>query len=333
MFEPYSTEASFAIEAVRLASHLCRRVQREALGSGMQKDDRSPVTVADFASQAVVARQLSRDFPDDKLVAEEGSDALRRPGGEGMLRSVVQYVAGYERGATEASVCDWIDRGTAEPSGRFWVLDPIDGTKGFLRGDQYVVALALVEEGQVALGALGCPNLDRNVQPAVGGEGCVVLAVRGRGAWATPMEAEAFKPLKVSDCSDPAQARMLRSLESAHTNVEQIAQLERALGTQHPPVKMDSQAKLAVLAAGGGELLFRMLSPHQPDYREKIWDQAAGSIVIEEAGGRVSDLFGRPLDFTQGRQLSRNIGVLASNGLLHEAALEAVRAIGVQEQP
>ena len=55
---------------------------------------------------------------------------------------------------------------------------------------------------------------------------------------------------------------------------------------------MDSQAKYAVLAAGGGDVNLRLLSPSRPDYREKIWDQAAGSIVVEEAGGRVSDLNG-----------------------------------------
>jgi 3'(2'), 5'-bisphosphate nucleotidase len=90
---------------------------------------------------------------------------------------------------------------------------------------------------------------------------------------------------------------------------------------------MDSQAKYAVLAAGAGDLLFRLLSPKQPDYREKIWDQAAGSLVVEAAGGRISDLDGQPLDFTAGRTLARNRGVLASNGYLHEAALQALRRI------
>ncbi|MEM1305276.1 MAG: inositol monophosphatase family protein, partial [Planctomycetota bacterium] len=93
------------------------------------------------------------------------------------------------------------------------------------------------------------------------------------------------------------------------------------------PVGMDSQAKYAVLAAGGGEMLVRLLSPARPDYREKIWDQAAGSIVIEEAGGRVTDLDGKRLDFSHGRTLAENRGVLATNGHLHEAALAGLREI------
>jgi 3'(2'), 5'-bisphosphate nucleotidase len=90
---------------------------------------------------------------------------------------------------------------------------------------------------------------------------------------------------------------------------------------------MDSQAKYAVLAAGAGDLLLRLLSPKQPNYREKIWDQAAGSLVVEEAGGRISDLDGHPLDFTTGRSLSHNRGVVASNGYLHEVALHALQRI------
>jgi 3'(2'), 5'-bisphosphate nucleotidase len=70
------------------------------------------------------------------------------------------------------------------------------------------------------------------------------------------------------------------------------------------------------------------ISPSRPDYREKVWDQAAGAIVIEEAGGKVTDLDGKPLDFTQGRTLANNRGICASNGVLHKAALDALREIG-----
>jgi 3'(2'), 5'-bisphosphate nucleotidase len=65
-----------------------------------------------------------------------------------------------------------------------------------------------------------------------------------------------------------------------------------------------------------------------PDYKEKIWDQGAGSIVVEEAGGRISDLHGRALDFTAGRTLAKNRGILASNGALHEAVLKGLEKIG-----
>jgi 3'(2'), 5'-bisphosphate nucleotidase len=93
------------------------------------------------------------------------------------------------------------------------------------------------------------------------------------------------------------------------------------------PIRLDSMAKYLLLASGQGDLLFRLISPHSRGYREKIWDQAAGSLLVEEAGGRISDLDGVPLDFTTGRLLENNRGVLASNGRLHQAALEALKVV------
>jgi 3'(2'), 5'-bisphosphate nucleotidase len=90
---------------------------------------------------------------------------------------------------------------------------------------------------------------------------------------------------------------------------------------------MDSQAKYMLLAAGKGDLYLRFLSSKQPDYKERIWDQAAGSLIVEEAGGKVSDLHGRNLDFSAGRTLLHNRGLLASNGYLHSQALQALQVI------
>jgi 3'(2'), 5'-bisphosphate nucleotidase len=104
--------------------------------------------------------------------------------------------------------------------------------------------------------------------------------------------------------------------------------LSELLAVRAEPVRMDSQAKYALLASGQGEALLRLLSPKRPDYREMIWDQAAGSLIVSEAGGRVTDLDGKPLDFAQGRTLAKNRGVLATNGKLHDALLTAIRAIG-----
>jgi 3'(2'), 5'-bisphosphate nucleotidase len=119
----------------------------------------------------------------------------------------------------------------------------------------------------------------------------------------------------------------MRSAEDSHTNAGAIDALAARLGIEAEPVRMDSQAKYAVLAAGGGELLFRLLNPGREDYKECIWDQAAGAIILEEAGGRITDLKGRPLDFTRGRKLTANTGVFASNGPLHEAGLEAIAEV------
>jgi len=322
-------EIKFAMQAVRLAAGLIQGVQAELVGAAMTKEDRSPVTVADYASQALVVYLLSQAFPNDSLVGEEDASGLRDASARPTLELVTQFVGRLVPGASAAAVCDWIDRGSASPAERFWALDPIDGTKGFLRGDQYAVALALVIQGQVQVGVLGCPNLSEASLPEMGGEGSLVVARRGQGAWTTSLASPAkLKRLAVSKRSDPAQARLLRSFESGHTNVSQVDEFARALGVQAEPVRMDSQAKYALLASGRGDLLLRLLSPSKPDYREKIWDQAAGSLVVEEAGGQISDLHGKALNFSAGRTLRHNRGILASNGRLHSPALLALSAIG-----
>lgn len=324
-----SPEVKFAIQAVCQASHLVAQVQAEMVSPALTKEDRSPVTVADFASQALVAHLLEEAFPNDPLMGEEDATALRAPGERPILERVTRFVSGFVSSATPEKVCSWIDRGSGDHARRFWTLDPIDGTKGFLRGDQYAVALALIEDGQVQIGVLGCPDLAGGYLPAPGDPGSLVVAERMKGAWVVPLGSRvgSFTQLQVSDCQDPVRARLLRSFESGHTNAGQIDQFAQALGAAVQPVRMDSQAKYAVLAAGQAELYLRLLSPQKPDYKEKIWDQAAGSLVVEEAGGRVTDLDGKPLDFTAGRRLSLNRGILASNAHLHAVALKSLRAV------
>ncbi|MBC8334957.1 MAG: 3'(2'),5'-bisphosphate nucleotidase [Anaerolineales bacterium] len=331
MIDLNDPEIIFALNAVQKASQLIQMVQTETAASALTKGDKSPVTVADFASQALVSYLLMVDFPDAVLVGEEASDALKEEGAEHLLEQVTAYAARFIPEAKPASVCEWIDRGAADSANRFWTLDPIDGTKGFIRGDQYAVALALVEEGDVKIGVLGCPNLTDGFISEPGGEGSLLIAVRGEGTWLTSIagfEKNDWKRIQASPRAEGVEARLMRSFESGHTDVSKIDQFASALGTQAEPVRMDSQVKYAVLAAGAGEIILRLLSPKMPDYQEKIWDQAAGSLVLEEAGGRISDLSGKPLDFSSGRKLVNNRGVLATNGLLHEAALKALKDVG-----
>jgi 3'(2'), 5'-bisphosphate nucleotidase len=316
---PFSSpESQFAINAVREASLLARRIQREMVTGALTKDDRSPVTVADFAVQALIARRLAEQLPGSTLIGEEAADALRLEEGLATLDQITTFLRTAISDATPEEVCNLIDRGSGEPPATYWTLDPIDGTKGFLRREQYAVALALVRNGKVELGVLGCPELS---------DGSIYVAVRGKGTWTQPFdESQNWRQLHVSARNSGTAARILRSVEKAHTNVDEIGQLAAKLGTTAAPIGMDSQAKYAVLAAGEGDVLLRLLSPSRPDYREKIWDQAAGSIVIEEAGGRITDLDGRPLDFSHGRTLAKNRGILATNAHLHHAVLAALRA-------
>ena len=325
-------KVEFALNAVRKAACLAEDIQGEMVSEALTKDDRSPVTVADFAAQAVVGYLLEKSFPGDLLIGEEAADVLRSPSERNTLEKITHYVKRLIPGVTPEKVCDYIDRGVGEPGENYWTLDPIDGTKGFLRGAQYACALAYVEKGVVQIGVLGCPNITQDLKEVIGGNGSLLVAKRGQGSWISslrdPENRTQFSSLSVSVESSPSESRLMRSYESGHTNTSQVDAFKQALGSKADPVRMDSQVKYALLAAGKGEIYLRLLSPDRMDYREKIWDQAAGSIIVEEAGGIVTDLDGKPLDFSQGRTLKNNRGICASNKSMHKKSLEALLSVG-----
>jgi HAL2 family 3'(2'),5'-bisphosphate nucleotidase len=321
--DPWQREFAVALRAVREGARVARHVRERVRDCGWLKPDQSPVTVADFTVQALVAHRLRESFPDDPLVAEEDASVLRSPSGQAGLEQVMTALGEAVPDLDPGRTLDLIDAGRAAPADRFWTLDPVDGTQGFVRGDQYVVVLALVVRGEVAIGVIGCPAMAPVDQPAAA-TGWIACAVRARGAFAASLrEQEALRPLHVSACRDPRLARVLRSFEPAHINLPRFDAILQFLGAEVPPALMDSQAKHALVAAGGADLLIRV--PAARSFRDKIWDQAAGSLIVEEAGGRVTDLNGRRLDFGTGRLLDANEGVVASNGLLHDAVLAAVR--------
>jgi 3'(2'), 5'-bisphosphate nucleotidase len=320
-------EVMVAVQAVARAAELVRSVERGAGAGGLAKADASPATVADFAAQAVVAAWLARSFPGDPLVAEEDSAALQGPQAEEQRARVVDLVTRLDSTIQADRVLRWIDRGQGSPSRRFWVLDPVDGTKGLIRGGQYAIALALIVDNLVRVAVVACPRLTLRARDASSGNhaarGGIGVAVRGEGAWWASSTRQGFVQLSVSSVADPARACVLRSREPAHTNGAMIERVLQALSTASSALPVDSQAKHILLAAGDADLMLRC--PLDPRVHDAIWDQAPGSLLIEEAGGRVTDLAGQPLDFSTGRRLLRNEGLVASNGVLHEAVLAAVK--------
>ncbi|MCA9539480.1 MAG: 3'(2'),5'-bisphosphate nucleotidase [Myxococcales bacterium] len=309
-----------ALAAVADAARVCRAAQAAIADGRLTKADASPVTVADFAAQAIVNLRLAVGTPGVPIVGEEDADALRAPANSALRQKVVDWVRVVEPQATERQILAAIDRGGASggANGRFWTLDPIDGTKGFLRGEQYAVALALIEDGQIQLGVLGCPNLDANADQ----RGALFAAARGEGATARPLDGGPVVAIRVDGTTDPRRARFCESVESGHSAHDWSAAIAARLGVAEPPYRIDSQCKYAAVARGDAAIYLRL--PTRADYVEKIWDHAAGAAIIEAAGGRVTDISGRPLDFSLGRRLEHNQGIAATNGHLHDAVLTAI---------
>ncbi len=317
-------ERATALAAVRAASGLCGAAQGLlAAGDTLTKGDDSPVTVADFAAQAVVCATLTEHLGAIELVGEEDSSDLAD---QASLRDGVVELVRAQRGGdvTAGAVVDWISVGHADGSGdRYWTLDPIDGTKGFLRGDQYAIALALIERGEVVLGVLGCPNLPN----PDGSRGAIFLATEGA---CDVFYAAADAPVRALVAAPPtlAEARVCESVESGHSNHDHSARITELLGITAEPYRIDSQCKYGAVARGDASIYLRL--PTRADYREKIWDHAAGKFVVEQAGGRVTDVTGAPLDFSHGRLLERNRGVVATDGRFHDEVVAAVQQVLAQ---
>ncbi len=314
-------EKEVAINAVLKAAQLCQAVQSDMLETdAIKKVDRSPVTVADFGSQALICSAIGNAFPKDCIVAEEDSQALRD---NPRLRSrVTDYVNRFAE-CSPNQVCEWIDRGQGEVNNRFWTLDPIDGTKGFLRRNQYAVALALVVEGEVMFGLLACPNLPQAWDKPATGKGCLLVAAQGEGAHMYGLNGVLLKQIRVA----ATPLRFVDSIETSHGDHGAHAKVAQELGITAQPIQIDSQAKYGLVARGEASIYLRLPNPRTPHYRECIWDHAAGIIVVEEAGGKVTDMHGQSLNFLQGRRMTSNRGIVATNGKHHERVIEIIRSV------
>lgn len=187
--------------------------------------------------------------------------------------------------------------------------------------------------GEVEVGVIGCPNL--GPEPAKIGEeiipngkGVLMIAVKGEGSWSRPLDSETYTRLELP-ATPPASNPLtfLESVEAGHSAHGIQQRIGEILGVQRPSLRMDSQAKYACLARGEGGVYLRIPTKYSggKEYQEKIWDHASGALLIAESGGICTDMRGRPLDFSVGRTLKDNEGIVAAGKDLHPRAVEAVK--------
>ncbi|KAF2001903.1 3(2),5-bisphosphate nucleotidase HAL2 [Amniculicola lignicola CBS 123094] len=347
----YEKELEIAMLAVQRAALLTKSVYTSHTKGTLSKSDSSPVTIGDFGAQGLIIASIKHAFPSDEVVGEEDADDLRS---DAQLRDLVWdlvQTAKLDDASEEEKIggpissvekmLDAIDSGRSQggPSGRIWALDPIDGTKGFLRGGQYAVCLALLVDGVPTVGVLGCPNLpisdDVVIDSSTGahadsgeGKGVLFAAVKGEGATSRPLTSGALaegKKISMKPLEDLTQATVCEGVEAGHSSHGDNAAIATKLGVTKPSVRLDSQAKYGSIARGAGDLYLRL--PVSKAYQEKIWDHAAGVVIVQEAGGEVADAWGKPLDFSIGRTLKENKGVVAAPKSIFPKVIEVVKEV------
>lgn len=354
MSHPYSHELKIATLAVKRASILTKKLSDSIATtqkSGTQiKDDKSPVTIGDYAAQAIINNAIKLNFPTDEIVGEEDSQDLVGELSindkileiiEDVQKKTPQYDESIGTLTNLKDVFTSIDLGNSKggSSGRFWALDPIDGTKGFLRGDQFAVCLALIEDGEVVFGIIGCPNLPETIisnSESSGVIGGLYTAIKSLGSYYTPLfETSEFVPLskqqriKMKNTINPNELVVVEGVEKAHSSHSTQSKIKRGLGFDDETVtkqtiNLDSQVKYCVLAKGQADIYLRL--PISESYREKIWDHAAGEILVYESGGQVGDVTGKKLDFSKGRYLESK-GVIAGNKGIFKSVIEEVKKV------
>ena len=408
---PRRSDLLVALQAVRKASHITQQLQpdlpysvSETIDNGtststgigkkhstnnnnhpgigiMTKPDTSPVTVADFAAQAVVLQHLHHMYPTDEFIAEETSDHLFSSAQTNHhhnnhhhhhhhhhrhLQQEILEASGMET-IDQLRYC--IDLGQSyhrqqqqqqgNPNGqrrRVWCLDPIDGTKGFLRGKklggQYCIALCLLEDGRPTIGILACPNLPKtgtdfvwgkdDVEPTMDDHrGCIFVATNEGGCWQLSLRPgqycqrlDATTRLTAQGVVKSSDARFCIGVEEGFADPDGKCKamakilhgstnaLDKTTGDIVKACRIDSQAKYGMLARGDAEFYVRL---PKSDYREWIWDVAPGIVILQEAGGRVTDVHGNDIDCSQGVKLVNNAaGILGANDPhLHDALFKS----------
>lgn len=306
------------IEAVRQAATLCEQVQRNHLVSS-EKLGKEPVTIADYGSQALICRALSQAFPDDAVIAEEqGEQYLNLVSDEQKIEVMELLTHTLDRNASQDDIVAWLDHGKTRRAARTWVIDPIDGTKGFLALRHYAIAIGIVERGNLVGGIMAAPGYNDS-------EGALFYALDGT-AYREPLQGGDAVRIFVSDRDTAEDIRIVQSVEKEHASKGRMAQVREAAGlAESPLMELDSMEKYALVADGSADLYMR-LPREGSTYDHKAWDHAAGAALVLAAGGMVTDVDGRPLDFSQGKLLP-NTGMVVSNGLIHDHVLEAVQHV------
>uniref|UniRef100_A0A175YLU1 3'(2'),5'-bisphosphate nucleotidase n=1 Tax=Daucus carota subsp. sativus TaxID=79200 RepID=A0A175YLU1_DAUCS len=320
----YHKELQAAVDVVERACRLCVEVKKSLFsteGKILEKTDQTPVTIADFGVQALVSLELEKLFPSIPLVAEEDSAFLRSNNLANSVLDVVTEKAKISgKPLTEADVLEAIDRGGKDAfvfgssPATYWVLDPIDGTKGFLKGTEalYVVGLSLVVEGDVVLGVMGCPNWQeedcsklineiQEYKDVIAQLGVVMVAHVGCGTWKMRLNDISSNTTNLADswircfvdkysminearfCISDSQlweSLPLSNSFDATIDMENVSENEILL----LPLCCGSLCKYLMVASGRASVF---ILRSRVDRIIKVWDHAVGIICVQEAGGMV----------------------------------------------
>lgn len=305
------------LDAVRQAAIVTRRIRENDMGA-KEKGVQDPVTLADYAAQVILCRAIARAFPDDAILGEERGvvfDTTMDATNQGIVAREVSQTLGETVTVDQART--WLDHGRDRDSSRLWTVDPIDGTKGYIAGRRYAIAIALLVDSLPVAGIIGAPDPEAK-------DGGVVFYGQRNAAYVESLAGGKASRVAVSTQTDTRKWRAVESFEKSHGNFSRPAFVYQQLGIPQTNIgNFDSQVKYAMVSCGDADLFLRF--PRDEKWINLAWDHAPGVALLQSAGGVVTDLDGSLIDFSTGARLSNNQGIVATNGTDHDKVLEVVQ--------
>ncbi|MFX0017353.1 MAG: inositol monophosphatase family protein [Promethearchaeota archaeon] len=298
-------ELDLAAELVKTATDITEWFRAKGFKS-FQKEDQSPVTLADYASQLFIVKKLREKFPNDQIIAEESFSSY--------IDNNVQKIIKRCYRSLELDLIEDFERilnyrGPYSP--RQWTVDPIDGTKGFQKNLSYAVGIGFMINSELIAAAIGVPNYNEKGR-------ALFIAEKNQGTRASYGE-EDFISVSVTDKKNIKKAKMCHSL---HYDEPWVTEFAHAAEINNF-IQIDSMAKFCMVADGTADLYIKPMDKN----RSFSWDFLPGMLMVNEAGGIVSDLKGNNIKFNNEKCIITAPGLVASNGNLHEEILKYLKDI------
>ena len=293
---PYHKELKLGIDIVNTASKITEWFRKVGFQS-FQKEDDSPVTIADYATQIYIINKIMEQFPDDQIIAEEDESSFIDDIAKRSINSCYEALNIGGNINIEKSLMK-----NDKYSKRQWTVDPIDGTKGYQEGLSYAIGIGLMINSDPKICAIAVPNYKKFGK-------AIFISEKDKGSKFATNTSE-FKPIKVSHQSQLKQAKLCHSLHYDEPWVMDFA--TRAEITNF--IQIDSMAKFCMIADGTADLYVKPMNKS----RSFAWDFLPGILLVQEAGGTVTDLRGNKIEFNNDKCIVSTPGLIASNSIIHD---------------
>lgn len=299
----YNKESELAIDLVKKACKIPEWFKKKGFDY-FEKQDETPVTLADLATQIYIISKIKEFFPEDKIIAEEEGS---------FINSKTESIITKCFSDLEIDINNLHDmvNYSGPESNSEWCIDPIDGTQGYIEGLSYAIGIGFMVESEPKTCAISVPNYND--------EGLAIFsAVKGKGAYASYGEKD-FKKITVSNQDSLKDAVLCLSL---HYNKPWVLEFAKKVGI-NKLIRIDSMLKFCKIADASADLYIKPIDLEH----SYTWDFLPGYLIVREAGGKVTDSSNRPIWFEGDALRWSEPAVIASNNIIHDKVVNHLKKL------